>query len=280
MGRTKVPPGTIFETGASSSLALSERFRKLTLWEVSLNIAPLLPQQALLDMRTQEFGLARFTTSFLGADFNAITGVVVAFRGTPMTSIDTWAKNLETELRPFPHARNGPTTNTTLQVHKGFLDIFEQIPLDMWTTNRLELGQVPREIPIYFVGHSLGGALAAFAAMIFKEWHPELNVRLFMLHSPRVGNEAFAHYISGALPNIVRWVQSNDIVSSIPSSSLYAHFGTEVWWTAIETRCCDAFHYETCSGGLHLIQSGILQHHAIGYETVFGPLKCFMYSES
>ncbi len=48
---------------------------------------------------------------------------------------------------------------------------------------------------IFVTGHSLGGALAVFAALDIKETLPKTHVRLYTYGQPRVGNEGFSDYI-------------------------------------------------------------------------------------
>jgi triacylglycerol lipase len=82
--------------------------------------------------------------------------------------------------------------------------------------------------PIWFAGHSLGGAMATICARRCKVSRTVSNLQgLFTYGSPRVGDRAYlnhchlAHY---------RWVNNNDIVTRIPPPWLgYRHGGTQMY---------------------------------------------------
>lgn len=83
---------------------------------------------------------------------------------------------------------------------------------------------------IFFVGHSLGGALATLSAADTAQRHgrgtgnDDLNVSLINFGSPRVGNRAFARQFNALVPNAFRIVNGADLVCillvSCPSSSI------------------------------------------------------------
>jgi hypothetical protein len=248
----------------------------------SLDYDPWPKTLPLLDMKRFDHDLARYTVSVFGSSYRNASEVVVAFRDTPITSVRTWYKNLQKEFRVYPHVpKSIQGANNPLRVHKGFLEIFESIPLETWTTLHPELNQIPMSTPIYFVGHSLGGALASFAALSFKLKHEHRNVNLVKINSPRIGNRAFAQTIEKVLQTpIIRWVQNLDKIAQVPFLENYCHFGTEVWWRPNHpTACCHGIENRRCSSFLFIYKKSLTDHHEIGTHKVFGPLKCLFNSK-
>jgi triacylglycerol lipase len=82
--------------------------------------------------------------------------------------------------------------------------------------------------PIWFAGHSLGGAMATICAgRCFLSHIEVLPSGLFTYGSPRVGNQ---RYINFCDINHIRWVNNNDIVPRMPPRWLgYTHSGTEMY---------------------------------------------------
>lgn len=119
---------------------------------------------------------------------------------------------------PFDHGR----------VHRGFALAFEAVAADLG--EKLEaLAAAGR--PIWFSGHSLGGALATLAAARFG---PGRFRGLYTYGCPRVGDAAFAALFDGQ-PSF-RVVHHEDIVPRVPPPLLpalpplrYAHSGRLVY---------------------------------------------------
>ena len=88
-------------------------------------------------------------------------------------------------------------------------------------------------------GHSLGAALATLAAkdlavILQKAAKRKLvampAISVFTYGSPRVGSATFVEQYDAALPDTWRFVNENDIVTSVPPSWLgYGHVGNLVW---------------------------------------------------
>lgn len=111
---------------------------------------------------------------------------------------------------------------TVGRVHRGF----KREVNDLWP--RLEDALQNNERPVWFVGHSLGGAMAAICAGRCKLSHIQSNPSgLFTYGSPRVGNKRYVNYVR--LPYF-RWVNNNDIVPRVPPRWLgYRHAGVEIY---------------------------------------------------
>lgn len=82
--------------------------------------------------------------------------------------------------------------------------------------------------PVWFAGHSLGGAMAAVCAMRCKlSPIPSNPQAIFTFGAPRVGNRAYATYLK---IKHYRWVNNNDIVPRIPPVWMgYHHMGREIY---------------------------------------------------
>lgn len=111
---------------------------------------------------------------------------------------------------------------TAGKVHKGFKSEVD----DLWPM--LETALVHNDQPLYFCGHSLGGAMATICAGRCFLSHIDTNpVELFTYGSPRVGNDQYINYVS--LEHF-RFVNNNDIVTRVPPLWLgYRHAGYEVY---------------------------------------------------
>ena len=147
--------------------------------------------------------------------------VIVAFRGT--YSIANTIIDLSTvpqEYVPYPGDDDDESENDTIfdllkrpfrrarraveaeekkcencTVHLGFMTSWRQTRKEIMP----HLEKAMKEYPDYqltLVGHSLGGAVAALAALDFKAkgWKPKITT----FGEPRIGNEALMHYIDDA----------------------------------------------------------------------------------
>jgi hypothetical protein len=126
---------------------------------------------------------------------------VLVFRGTQGT-ISNWLFNLSTALSAWPAGG---------QVHKGF----KLLLMEAWEEIQLQLEKISG--PLYYTGHSLGGALAVLAASL-KE--PEA---VYTFGSPRIGNPEFVRKTKHL--NIYRVVNQRDIVATVPPIPGILHVG-------------------------------------------------------
>lgn len=111
---------------------------------------------------------------------------------------------------------------TAGRVHRGFKKEVD----DLWP--RLEQALASNEKPLWFAGHSLGGAMAAICAGRCKLSHIKSNPRgLYTYGAPRIGNRRYVNYVR---IEYYRWVNNNDIVPRVPPRWLgYRHAGKEVY---------------------------------------------------
>ncbi len=112
---------------------------------------------------------------------------------------------------------------TVGKVHSGFKREVD----DLWPM--LETALASNKLPLYFCGHSLGGAMATICAgrclLSYINSNPK---QLFTYGSPRVGSKAYINYIK---LDYFRFVNNNDIVTRVPPAWLgYHHSGKEVYF--------------------------------------------------
>jgi len=110
-------------------------------------------------------------------------------------------------------------------VHRGFQREVD----DLWP--RLEQALMSNRRPLWFTGHSLGGAMAVICAGRCKLSYIRSNPRaLFTFGSPRLGSWRYVNYVE---IEAYRWVNNNDIISRLPPAWLgYRHKGQEIYLNA------------------------------------------------
>jgi hypothetical protein len=117
-----------------------------------------------------------------------VRAVIVAFRGTELRSLST-LREIATDLNAVPvdFPEGG-------RVHRGFSRALEEVwPGPEGCSHAVgELLREDPERPIWFTGHSLGGALASLAFARVPD-----AAGLYVFGSPRVGDEEFAELASG-----------------------------------------------------------------------------------
>ncbi len=112
------------------------------------------------------------------------------------------------------------------RVHSGFKREVD----DLWPF--IERALSGNRQPLWFAGHSLGGAMATICARRYRLSRMGHWVQgLFTYGSPRVGNRAYVNYC-----RLVhyRWVNNNDIVTRVPPTWWgYRHGGREMYIDAL-----------------------------------------------
>jgi triacylglycerol lipase len=135
--------------------------------------------------------------------------IVVAFRGTEVSDIRDLVTDAKLLLVPAKPKGTG-------KVHRGFQKALDNLWPEIKRT--LERIQSQQERPVWFTGHSLGGALATLAAHRFTGIQG-----VYTFGSPRVGNPEFAAAFEEAH---YRFVNNNDLVTMVPPEGLYEHVGS------------------------------------------------------
>jgi triacylglycerol lipase len=140
--------------------------------------------------------------------------IVLAFRGT--VSKKNWHTNFQAAL---VHPEN---TDAQLRVHEGFYKAFSKLSDGSKGIEQkiAEIKQATQgQIPIYIVGHSLGGALAQISAAVIGN---DQIAACYTFGSPRVGNSLFDLWVK---PPSYRLVNYADIVPQVPLPFIYRHSG-------------------------------------------------------
>lgn len=117
------------------------------------------------------------------------------------------------------------------KVHSGFAIAYNKIKNDVISITSLLLSEKMR--PIFFTGHSLGGALATLSSLdvqLTLGMNPtKLSVSSF--GSPRVGNNSFQQIYDEVIPTHWRFVAGGDLISRLPKLG-YKHVGKKVVLTS------------------------------------------------
>ena len=165
------------------------------------------------------------TQAWVGTDNGAI---VVAFRGTESPATMDGLKDIlltdAMNLLVVPEGRLGhdlAAAGVGARFHKGFADAIAEIWPGLSAAVEAEVKQ--RDRPVWLTGHSLGGALALYAAWLLKRtFIPVHEVCTF--GAPMIGNqvasEAFNREFAG---KIFRYVNGRDPVPKLPTMSLVAN---------------------------------------------------------
>lgn len=118
------------------------------------------------------------------------------------------------------------------RVHSGFLNAFNSVTVDLMAglyTAVSKLGGIDGVRNIIISGHSLGGALTVVSAFTLaslkEEWAGK--IKTVTVGCPRVGNHLFKRLYNQRVPDSLRIVHDNDIVTRIPKLN-YFHIGTEL----------------------------------------------------
>jgi triacylglycerol lipase len=114
------------------------------------------------------------------------------------------------------------------KLHSGFESAVETVLPDI----QLALGKrVAPDQPVYFTGHSLGGALAILAASRTSLLPNAPSIVVYTFGSPRNGGPEFFNDYTQRLGGFTfRLIQGNDIVPTVPPTLLnvYRHVGQAV----------------------------------------------------
>jgi hypothetical protein len=137
--------------------------------------------------------------------------VFVGFRGT--ATPEEWLEDFS--VTPSADGRFG-------YVADGFLDLYNMVASDVMDTVRASLAPSDN---LLVVGHSLGGALATFAALDLATYICEPSV--MTLASPRVGFHGFATTFNKRIETCWRITNFLDVVPEVPPLP-YIHVGTHV----------------------------------------------------
>lgn len=150
--------------------------------------------------------------------FHNASVFVVAFRGTEK-NLGDWKTDIDAALGRVWHSPEADK----IGVHSGFRKALDQV----W--GKLEPLIRNATAPIWFTGHSLGGALALLAA--YRLQHSTLADEhsiggVYTFGQPRVGDQGWLENCPASLcDRIFRYVNASDIVPHLPPPVKYRHAG-------------------------------------------------------
>ena len=137
--------------------------------------------------------------------------IIVAFPGTTnvvQLALEIFCSN----LIDIPNKNNGD-----FKASKMFYDTFKTIKDDLINSLLLLHGINSTDYQIIFVGHSLGGALATISSFYYINQDIFKSEPILITYGqPRVGNEAFAKYLTNNIKQIYRFARGKDQVTVIP----------------------------------------------------------------
>ncbi|HHC6556644.1 TPA: lipase family protein [Vibrio parahaemolyticus] len=137
--------------------------------------------------------------------------IAVVFRGTEK-NIEDWLTNVN--ARPVPiEVKNNSTINSekTSKVHGGFYNGYLRVKTDI--EDILAERIKGKDIPVFFTGHSQGGALATIAARELSQDHRYENSACYTFGCPRVADYRYFEFMKTP---VYRVVNSSDIVPTMP----------------------------------------------------------------
>lgn len=169
---------------------------------------------------------------------NQTNDIIVAFRGS--YDFMNWYSDFDYFMIPYPNS--GAPQGA--QVHGGFYNAYQSLADQVFSSVQTLLKERPTA-SLTITGHSLGGAMATFAAVQAKELKITNKINFYSYGSPRTGNPQFADYIMTLYPNgaYQRVVHYDDIVPHLPITAMgFYHAGNEVWYD----QSGDTLQYKVC----------------------------------
>lgn len=141
-------------------------------------------------------------------------GRFVVFRGSdsPMD----WVSNFKSSLVERPALFGAKAA-----VHQGFMELAESSFDEIFRALKSADGDSSK-LPVWVVGHSLGGAQAAIFALVAARRGVNIGA-VVTLSQPRVGNKEFAQLLASTLGSrYVRLLRPEDVVPHVPPTAAAA----------------------------------------------------------
>lgn len=167
-------------------------------------------------------------------------GTVVVFRGTEPSSDPDWAGNFDAPLIRYDMGgEDHPDFPFPGMVHKGFAKLLASMDftprgeesVSLFHSVKGKIDQSLREDPllggkpIYFIGHSRGGALATLSGVLYHRTCgrrlPRNQLGIVTFSSPKVGNYDFRRFVYDNLGvnNVVNFACETDPVPVMPPAT-------------------------------------------------------------
>ncbi|KAK1977162.1 lipase [Colletotrichum cereale] len=187
------------------------------------------------------------TQGFVALD-PARQNIVIAIRGS--INVRNWITN-------FIFAFNDCDLVDDCQTHTGFSKAWDEVKEDLLGAVKAAKTANP-SYTIVATGHSLGGAIVTIAAAYLRlDGYP---VDIYTYGSPRVGNEAFADFVTAQPGAEYRITHVDDPVPRLPPILFgYRHTSPEYWlstgsattidYTIADIKVCEGDRNTNCNGG-------------------------------
>ncbi|KAG8984452.1 hypothetical protein FRB90_005319 [Tulasnella sp. 427] len=150
----------------------------------------------------------------------SLGSVVVAHEGTDPTQF----LSLINDIDWIPDSMDSayfPGISSSIKVHGGFQDTFKRTASIVLTTVKKVIAD-KSATKVTLVGHSLGGAIALLDAVYLKIQIPSVTLKVVTFGVPRVGNPAWASYLSTF--DITRVTHEQDPIPIVPGRLMgFAH---------------------------------------------------------
>lgn len=149
--------------------------------------------------------------------------VVVSFRGTLSNSIEDWIHDLSfTKSNPIARYPGAG-------VHHGFWEAWKSLEFGVVQAVN-EIVSVHHSTVVLVTGHSMGGAIAADAAIDLKLTHG-FATSVMNFESPRAGDHNFMEAMRQEVPTFWRVTHGNDLVPHVPPETFgFYHIPGEVFF--------------------------------------------------
>ncbi|CRG84115.1 hypothetical protein PISL3812_01445 [Talaromyces islandicus] len=163
-------------------------------------------------------------SGFVAVD-NTNNLIVLSFRGSH--DLSNWIANLDF----FPI--DTPSVCEGCSMHVGFWETWQTVAANVTEQLQSALATYPG-YTLVMTGHSLGAALAAIAATVFR--NSGIPVEMYNYGQPRLGNLALAQYITNQTAttnNNYRVTHTEDPVPKLPPRLFgFDHYSPEYWITS------------------------------------------------
>jgi len=170
---------------------------------------------------------------------------IVAFRGS--TSVTDY----EDDADIIPNVTFEEATSCDLRelsvcyVHSGFYNAWHAVESTVTSALASQRSGSYASYAVTVTGHSLGGAIAAFATLKLKSTYS--SIKGYTYGQPRIGESPFANYFDSTVgtSNFFRATHVSDPIPQLVPSSLYRHHSSEYYQTATSSS---ASAIKACSG--------------------------------
>ncbi|KAI7892786.1 lipase [Mucor mucedo] len=247
-----VPSSTVI-TASAAQIATFKNFAGIASTAYCRSVVPLGIWSCKNCLKFAPDGKLLVTFSSLLADTNGFVlrsdsqkTIHLVFRGT--NSIRSSITDMVLIKRSYP-----PVSGA--EVHTGFYASFQEVLKTYFPVVQEQLTTYP-SYKVVVSGHSLGGAQAVLAALDLYQRDKRLtgkNLSVYTVGGPRIGNPAFAYYVSSTGIPITRSVNDRDIVPHVPpQSSGFLHPGVEAWSRSSTNTyiCTDNIETSECSNSI------------------------------